>query len=310
VWWTEVRMRAERIAARQHGVIGGWQATAAGMSRRQIRTRVANGRWERLDGDVFGVVGAPDSWLRRVRAAVLAGGSGAAAIHATAARLLGIEGVPFEQIEIVTIRERRARLPDVTVHRSYLLGTHDHRRQQGVACTSPVRTVVDLSGRLDVAVLGGVVDQLLRRRMLDLSLLASTSQRLGRAPGRSPKRVEQVLRERWTGYDPGESAFEARVLRVIAAAGLPLPRQQLRVSVNGRRGRIDLAYPEHRLAIEVDSWAYHRSRTAFVRDRIKGNDLVLLGWRLVRIVDGMTDGDIAALVAHALGREMTSRVAS
>jgi very-short-patch-repair endonuclease len=73
------------------------------------------------------------------------------------------------------------------------------------------------------------------------------------------------------------------------------------------RDRIDVAYPEARLAIELDGWDTHRSRSAFQADRAKGNDLVLIGWRLLRFTSTSTDAEIVAAVRAALaasGRPM------
>ena len=113
-----------------------------------------------------------------------------------------------------------------------------------------------------------------------LPTLAQCAARLAPAPGRSLGRVRAILRARWTGYDPGDSDLESRVLRAVVAAGLPVPRQQHRVVIGGRRRYIDLAYPAIRLALEIDSWAYHRFRSTFDADRAKSNELTVLGWRV------------------------------
>ena len=116
--------------------------------------------------------------------------------------------------------------------------------------------------------------------------------------------MHAVLAARWDGYDPGDSDLESRVLRALAAAGLPLPGQQVRVTVGGRRCYLDLAYVEIRLAIEIDSWAYHRFRSAFDGDRAKGNELLLLGWRVLRLTDAMSDAQVVddrRRALHALG---------
>lgn len=48
------------------------------------------------------------------------------------------------------------------------------------------------------------------------------------------------------------------------------------------RFRIDFAYPELLIAIEVDGYGPHASRAAFQRDRSRQNDLVALGWTVLR----------------------------
>jgi very-short-patch-repair endonuclease len=47
--------------------------------------------------------------------------------------------------------------------------------------------------------------------------------------------------------------------------------------------RVDLAYPDARLAIEVDGHAFHSSRRDWQRDRHRQNALIRLGWRVYRV---------------------------
>ena len=96
--------------------------------------------------------------------------------------------------------------------------------------------------------------------------------------------VHEVLAARWAGYDPGDSDLESRVLRALARGRASRCRaSRSGCSVGERRCYLDLAYVEIRLAIEIDSWAYHRFRSAFDGDRAKGNELSLLGWQVLRL---------------------------
>jgi very-short-patch-repair endonuclease len=94
------------------------------------------------------------------------------------------------------------------------------------------------------------------------------------------------LPNRVPGYDPGDSDFESRVLRVIVANGFPPPAQQYRVRIGGRTIRIDLAYPDRKLAIELDGCEFHHTRSAFDDDRSRANLLVAHGWTLIRFTSG------------------------
>ena len=111
------------------------------------------------------------------------------------------------------------------------------------------------------------------------------------APGRSMSKVHAVLGARIPGYDPGDSDLETRALRALTAAGLPPPKQQHRMVLRGKKVRIDLAYPELKIAIELDSWKYHGgdNYTAFTDDRARKNDLIALGWAAPSFTESMTD---------------------
>ena len=45
---------------------------------------------------------------------------------------------------------------------------------------------------------------------------------------------------------------------------------------------MDFAYPQRRLAVELDGFESHGQRDAFDRDRARQNQLVLLGWTVLR----------------------------
>lgn len=68
---------------------------------------------------------------------------------------------------------------------------------------------------------------------------------------------------------------------------------------------IDVAFPWHRVAIEVDGWARHVDPERFRADRRKGNALVTAGWQLLRCTwhDLTTEpGRVIRDVLTALGR--------
>ena len=73
------------------------------------------------------------------------------------------------------------------------------------------------------------------------------------------------------------------MMRLCHSHGLPMPRFQYVI----RRGKVfvakvDFAYPEIKLAIEVDGYETHSSLDAFQHDRSRQNDLVELGWTVLR----------------------------
>ncbi len=197
---------------------------------------------------------------------------------------------------------RRVSLAGLRGHRSAAIFTDDVTMHQRIAVTTPERTVVDLSGRLGRDALGRIIDEGLRRRLVRLDRLGRCVARLAGSPGRRTATIHGLLRERLDGYDPGDSDLETRALRLLVSRGLPPPVQQHRVRVQGRRMRIDLAYPDVRLAIELDGWDHHRSRTAFDDDRARANLLVSDGWSLVRFTSRSSDDEIVDCIRTARAR--------
>jgi very-short-patch-repair endonuclease len=65
----------------------------------------------------------------------------------------------------------------------------------------------------------------------------------------------------------------------VRRAGLPRPASQYEVSTRGQFvARVDFAYPDSRLAIEIDGDRWHSGRTARQRDNTRQNRLVAAGW--------------------------------
>ncbi|MGI9120910.1 MAG: endonuclease domain-containing protein [Acidimicrobiales bacterium] len=72
--------------------------------------------------------------------------------------------------------------------------------------------------------------------------------------------------------------------------------------------RLDDAYPDERLFVELDGWATHGTKRAFTNDRRRQNQVVLLGWRPLRFTwtDVTRDpGRVASEVGAALGQVHT-----
>jgi very-short-patch-repair endonuclease len=61
------------------------------------------------------------------------------------------------------------------------------------------------------------------------------------------------------------------------------------------------------LAIEVDGWEYHRSRTAFDEDRARANDLVVAGWDVLLFTSTMSNDQAVQTAAAALDQLGRSR---
>jgi len=57
-------------------------------------------------------------------------------------------------------------------------------------------------------------------------------------------------------------------------------------------------WPQHRLIIEVDGYAFHRTRQAFERDRRRDADHLAAGYRTLRLTWRQLTGEPLAVVAR------------
>lgn len=294
-----------RWAERHDGLITNETARAAGQTKRQLEREREAGRLRSVRRGVSVVNGAPPTWRQAVRAVLLAH-VGIAASHWTSCTLLG-GGVNAEidHIHVLTDLDHQVTLEGVVCHRSGILEDGDLVWRDEMLCTSPLRTVIDLSGPMTVGDLGNVVDDFLRRKLLGLEELRARVDRTRPAPGRSVATLRKVLAKRLPGYDTGESALEARIARIVDAHGLPRPTQQHRVRYGKNRYRIDFAWPERQLYLEGNGFGAHMLATDLDGDARRQNELVLDGWTPIEITWRMTDLEIATTIRRFLDLPIT-----
>lgn len=77
-------------------------------------------------------------------------------------------------------------------------------------------------------------------------------------------------------------------------ADLPTPETEYRFH-DTRRWRFDLAFPDQRLAVEIEggTWAFgrHNQPAGYESDCEKYNAALLLGWRVLRFTSSMINAD-------------------
>ena len=299
--------KVNRLTRRQRSLITRSQAFFIGLTDAQITALLKQQLWSEIRPGVYAVAGAAPSRDQAVLAVLLSAGEGAYASHRTTAFMYHVRRVELpESIDVVTALDRRVMLDGVNGHRSRELFDADLTVHAGIPTVSAARALIDIAGSFRHDDVGKALDDLLRRRVCTLDDVRRCAGRLHAGPGRSLRTVHDVLSERWAGYDPGESDLETRALRAIAKAGLPLPKQQHRIRLGGKQVRIDLAYPELKIAIEVDSWEYHGQRSSFDCDHIRRDELILLQWVPFTFTATMTDDYMAestrTLIEHARAR--------
>lgn len=279
----DTHYRLGERAGRRHGVFTLGEAKDLGVPDRSVRNRNAAGRYRRVEPGVYAVVGAPESQLQGLAAAVLSFPDLAAASHQTAAELWGLTNRGIRTLEVVTTRWDRVHRPGLKVHESLDLLPEDVVERIAIPITSPVRTVVDLGASNKWAV-EGALEEGIRRGLFRLGDVEEFVARVGRRGRRGVGVIRPLLQARRRWDKVTESALEDMFRKLVTEEGLadPQPQFEVRDGYGGFVCRADFAYPAVRVLIELDSEAHHLDRLTFRRDRSKQNRAAVLGWTVLR----------------------------
>ena len=291
-----------RVAAPQFGLITRAQLLALGLSSRAICNRIAKGRLQVIHPAVYAVAGAPPTWDQQLMAALLATGPDDAISHLSAGAFWKVGGITAVRPDVLLVHPRRLRLTGVIVHRSRTIESGDVVCRPPFRVTSAARTLMDLAGVVSQSQLEDAVDDCLRRRLVVVERL---SERIVRLDGPVPgiRRLRAVVADR-EKHGPHGTAAQRIFAGRLRRSGLPEPAREYRITEASGRfvARADLAYPDAKLAIEIDG-GHHADHKQWKLDVERQNRLVLQGWRFLRFTNDEACHDPRAIdaVAAALG---------
>ena len=256
---------------RHDGVITHAQARAAGLSRRTVARRVQSGQWRRCSRGVYFVDDRPFSDAARIRAAVWGYGLQAAASGLTAAYWHGLTQFAPATVEVTVPRDSHGRRHEGTRVRRRDLHRADVVELNGMRVTALDLTVVEAAAQRG----GGapLMDTALQRRHVDLPSLWRTHLR---NKGRTGAPRSRLLLQAAAGE--AHSVAERILHQLLRDAGITGWKANYRVGGY----RVDVGFGARKVAIEVDGFAFHSDPDAFQIDRQRQNDIVLLGWQVLR----------------------------
>jgi very-short-patch-repair endonuclease len=289
----------DRIGRVQHG-LGTRDQLLVILGPDVLQRWITAGRLEVVFPSVYRFAGAPPSPHQLLLAAVLGAGKGALASHRSAAwlwSLLPERALPVEP-EITVPSPRRPKLPGVIVHRS--LDLHDERpsRRVGIPVTNPLLTILHLGAVVGDELVEDAIDLGLVNRLFTIDGLHAVHHRFGRSGRNGAGTLRRILDQRALGSNRPDGLLAPRMARLLRACGLPEAVFQHEVRLNGASYFIDFAYPDVRLAIEVDGYETHSSPRALQRDLDRQNDLIAAGWTVLRF----TWTDVVRRPAHVARR--------
>jgi very-short-patch-repair endonuclease len=247
-----------------------------GFDRKSISYRVRVGRLHPTYPGVY-AVGTPILTPRgHLRAALLHYGPTAILSHRSAAAFWGIRPTAQANVDVMVPGSSRRSRRGIRLHRARILHADDVTTHDGMPITSIPRTALDIAATLLRPHLTRAIEQADRLELLDLRAIDQVCARHPNHPGRRPLlSAVQAFRE----PPQTRSELERRFLDIIRAANLPEP--SINVMVAGYE--VDFHWPEQRLVVELDGYAFHKQRAAFERDRAKDIALQRANQHVIRL---------------------------
>ena len=267
------------MAASQAGVITASDLTESGITRARREVLLAEGVLKRSGRGVYihAIDAGIDSWEQGLWRAIVSAGAGAVAFRRAAAGWWELDGCPRDTVEIAVPPGRQSRVK-VAYRMSFLPPEHVtcHR---GLPLTTVARTLADLGARTDELVVERALECALREKLVTIPKL----NRLLAVPGVPGwGLLRQVLSRRPDRAAPTESEAETLFLQLARSRGLPEPRRQYTLILQGRKYRLDFAWPELRIAVEIDGASVHAEPSALRSDLLRQNRIILDGWAVLR----------------------------
>ncbi|MGH2982611.1 MAG: endonuclease domain-containing protein [Solirubrobacterales bacterium] len=208
-------------------------------------------------------------------AAVLTCGAGATLSHRSAASLWGIAPYGGSRIDIIVCGARRRQRAGIRLHGD-ALDAADRASRCRIPATALHRTLLDLAGVVDRRRLERAVEEAERLQLLDIAVI---DRLLRRSSGRRGVVALRAAIERLRPIPVTRSQLERDFLALCRDQGLPPPAVNRIVAGL----EVDALWEGAGLVVELDGYAFHRSRTAFERDRARDAELALGGFMVMRV---------------------------
>jgi very-short-patch-repair endonuclease len=285
-------------------VISHAQLRNFGMSSSGISRAAESGFLHRIFHGVYALGHAGISDEGRLKAATLACGPDAVVSHCSAAALLGLLDKGPVVIDVIAPPERGRKIDGIRFHRVRPPRLEETGTVDGIPCTSPARTLVDLAGTVGTWTLRSCFERAAQRQILDIGAIERALD-----PERRGAKALRALIKEWRRAAPVarkkrlKSPLEAKVLPLVLNRGLPTPLTNAPVQLAKSRIEVDFLWPGHHFVVEADSRDFHATDVAFERDRWRDRELLAAGYSTLRVTSLEAETEAAA-VAEAIAARL------
>jgi len=232
-------------------------------------------------------------------AAVLACGQGAVLGYASAAALWNLQRASSGPAHVVVAGSAGRGRSGIRVHRHPGLTAAETTVRRAIRVTTPARTILDLAAAVGDRQLKHALDQAEIQELTDHPALDALARAHCRHRGAT--RLRRLLDTYEAGTARTRSELEIAFLELCERHGLPRPlvNEEIATALT-----VDFVFAGERVAVEADSWHWHRGRAAFERDRGRDALLATKGYRTLRFTGRQIETD-----PYTVARALTARAA-
>jgi very-short-patch-repair endonuclease len=227
--------------------------------------------------------GMPVDEMTRAVAAVLDAAGRAALSHSSAAAYWGLPGFRLDPLQVTRRRDGTFRTDAfATVHTSRVLLDSHLVLSDGIAVTTPARTLFDLAPHVHPQRLERLVDRCWSEGLVTVPLLERTLRELAQRGRPGIALMRDLITARRQELRPPESGLEARFQQLLAEDGQAPMERQVEVGGGAWIGRVDFLDHTARLIVEIDGDRFHGSLSDRRDDEQRTRELEAAGWRVLR----------------------------
>ena len=300
----EAEQKLALLATEQLGVAARTQLLALGFTRNKIQKRIDEARLHRIHRGVY-AVGHRKLTLKGIWiAAVLAVGADALLSHRAGLALRDLMRSESGLIDVTVPGSSGKPGPKgVRVHTTLSMCPHDVAVVDGIPVTSLAWTVVDYAATTNRREVRLILEALERRRIY---IGRELDELLDRTPNRKGVKTLRAAIADITGPAPWlQSELEHAFRELISTSDLPEP--EANVLVEGEL--VDALWRHERVIVELDGFAFHKTRAQFEKDRRRDAKLTVAGYRVLRITQQRLQHEPEAVLADLRALLTAARLA-
>jgi very-short-patch-repair endonuclease len=203
--------------------------------------------------------------------------------HRSGLLLLGLAGATDRVVELTVTRKIQS--PDRRIHLHYTCRDPfvDAIEVEGLPVTSAGRTVLDCAAVAYKWQVEAALDDGLRSKLFTVEDMWRILARSGGRGRKGSALLRALLEQRSDGRARSHSKLEIKLDGVLRNAAVPRYFRQFEVMTrSGVPADVDFAWPEAKLAVEVDGYRWHSGRQQWQNDLERQNALAEVGWLVLR----------------------------